>query len=73
MIRSRLRVRAVFAEDLLPGDFVRRIGDRGVGLVESVTNGHAVVAWGGGRRDILPLAAFRRCRQRGSSLDRRRL
>lgn len=73
MIRHRLRIRAGHAEDLLPGDFVRRLGARGVGLVESVSNGQAVVAWGGGRRDILPVAAFRRCRQRGSSFDRRRL
>lgn len=66
-------IRARQDEDLLPGDFVRRIGARGVGLVETVKEGHACVSWGCGRRDILPVGAFRRCRQRGSSFDRRAL
>lgn len=68
--RNIIRLRG--DEDLLPGDFVRRIGLRGVGLIESVKEGHALVAWGGGRRDVLPLASFRRVHQRGSDYDRRR-
>lgn len=57
--------------DLEPGDMVRQIGSRGVGLVESVSDGHALVAWDAGRRDILPLAAVRRVRAAGAEFDRR--
>lgn len=60
-------------EDIIPGDLVRRIGGRGVGMVESVDDDHATVAWGKGRRDILPLTSLRRVEQRGSSFDRRHL
>lgn len=66
-------IRARADEDLVPGDFVRRIGARDVGLVESVKEGHACVSWGRGRRDILPVGAFRHCSYRGSSFDRRAL
>lgn len=50
------------SEDFLPGDPVRRIGFRGIGWIESITQDHAVVAWDKDRRDILPLTALRRAR-----------
>ena len=62
---------AKLVHDLQVGDFVRRLGSRGVGLVESVDDGHATVAWGRDRRDILPLACYRRVRAAGHALDRR--
>jgi len=58
-------------DDLLPGDFVKRIGQRGTGLVESIGDGHATVAWNRDRRDILPFAALRRVKSRGEHLDSR--
>lgn len=60
-------------DDLVPGDFVRRVGFKGAGLVESVKDDHAVIAWSKDRRDILPLSVLRRVKQRGSSFDRMKL
>lgn len=68
---DRRRLTLTEPEDLLPGDLVRRIGGKGVGMVESVDGDHATIAWGRGRRDILPLTCLRRVDQRGSSFDRR--
>jgi hypothetical protein len=62
---------AKLVRDLEVGDFVRRLGGRGVGLVEGIADGHATVAWGKDRRDILPVACFRRVRASGHALDRR--
>lgn len=59
------------ATDFEPGDFVRRYGLWGVGVVESVAEGHAVVAWSKDRRDILPLTALRRTQAGGHSYDRK--
>jgi hypothetical protein len=58
-------------EDILPGDWVRRLGFAGAGLVESVKGDHAVVTWSKGRRDILPFAALIRVEPRGHNLDRK--
>lgn len=45
---SRVRKRMILvlsgAGDVLPGDFVRCIGRRGVGLIESITNDTALVS-----------------------------
>lgn len=57
--------------DLEVGDFVRRKGVRGVGLVETVSQGFAWVAWKDGRKDYLPLMCLRRCRASGSEHDRK--
>lgn len=70
-LRRLLAARSM--HDFLPGDWVRRVGARGAGIVESINDGHAVVSWARDRRDILPFAALRPVKQRGSSLDRRRL
>lgn len=56
------------AEDLLVGDMVQ--APNGVGLVESIDNDHATIAYDCDRRDILPLSTLRRCEQGGSDLDR---
>ncbi len=73
MIR-RLRhiLRSQVVDDLLPGDFVRRPGIRGIGLVESITDDHAVVAWNKDQRDILPFAALRRVCESPNRFDSRR-
>ena len=57
--------------DLQVGDFVRRVGHRGVGLVENIDNGFAVIAWDKDRRDVLPLGILRRVKSGGHSLDAR--
>lgn len=62
---------AKLVNDLQVGDFVRRLGSRGVGIIEDVADGHATVAWAKDRRDILPIACFRRVRAVGHALDRR--
>lgn len=59
-------------DDILPFDWVRIIGQRGVGLVESVSTDTAVVCFSPGRREILPVKALRRVKQRGSLYDTRR-
>lgn len=70
--RSRRLLAAQMVDDLLPGDFVRRPGHRGTGMVESVSSdGYATVAWSKDRRDILPFAALRRVKQCGEHLDSR--
>ena len=69
--RFRKALAAQIVDDLLPGDFVKRIGQRGTGMVESIADGHATVAWGRDRRDILPFAALRRVKSRGEHLDSR--
>lgn len=71
--RRLLRVRNPEPEEFLPGDFVRRIGLAGTGVVESVNGDHATVAWDKDRRDILPFACLTRVEPRGSSLDRRQV
>jgi hypothetical protein len=66
--RRRLEAqRAV--KDIEPGDLVRQIGFRGTGLIESVDNDHAVVAWNGHSKSILPLATLRRVQAAGAHLD----
>lgn len=62
---------AKLVNDLQVGDFVRRLGSRGVGIIEDIGDGHATVAWGKDRRDVLPFACFRRVRAVGHALDRR--
>lgn len=57
--------------DIQVGDLVRRKGCRGVGLVESIENGFAVVAWSKDHRDILPLLTLRRVNAGGHDLDKR--
>lgn len=68
--RRRLLSRRL--HDLEPGDFVRRKGHRGVGLVESVANGFAWVAWKDARKDYLPVIALRRVHSKGCDLDVRK-
>jgi hypothetical protein len=58
--------------DLEPGEFVRRKALRGVGLVESVGQGFAWVAWKDGRKDYLPIVMLRRVRATGHDLDARK-
>lgn len=71
---SRRRLSASKAvNDLQAGDLVRRKGHRGVGIVESVIDGTATVAWDAARKDILPVSAFRRIRAIGHDLDRKAL
>lgn len=75
MIMSRARrfnAIARILNDLEPGEFVRRKGLRGVGLVESVGNGFAWVAWKDGRKDYLPIVMLRRVRPAGHDLDARK-
>ena len=55
--------------DLQEGDFARRVGHRGVGLVENIENGFALIAWDKDRRDILPLGIVRRVKSGGHRLD----
>jgi hypothetical protein len=71
MMRYAREKLAKLIGDLQVGDFVRRLGARGVGIVEDVSEGHATVAWSKDRRDVLPLACFRRVRAVGHALDRR--
>lgn len=71
MARFFRRLFAQSVGDVEPGDFVRRIGFWGVGIVESITDGCAVVAWNKDRRDILPLCSLRRVKPCGHLLDRR--
>lgn len=59
-------------DDIMPSDWVRLIGHRGAGLVESVDGDHATVCFIAGRREILPLKSLRRVKQRGSLYDTRR-
>lgn len=71
--RLRKLLRARHADDVLPGDFVRRIGAKGVGLVENVTGNQALVAWDKDRRDLLAVWSLRRVKPRGASLDTRKV
>jgi hypothetical protein len=59
-------------EEFIPGDFVRRVGECGTGIVESVSGDHAIVAWDKDRRDILSFFLLRRVKQRGQAFDTRR-
>lgn len=68
----RLRPSGKALEDIQPGDFVRQVTFRGVGVVESVDGAYAVVAWDRDRRDILPLVVLRKTDAGGHDLDRRR-
>lgn len=70
----RRTIRRFFARsfvDFEAGDFVRRVGYRGIGIVESVSDSHAVVAWSKDERDILPLICLRRADPGGHLLDRK--
>lgn len=58
--------------DVEAGDLVRRYGHRRVGIVEEVNEGHALIAWGNGFKDILPLAGIRKVRPGGSEYDVRK-
>lgn len=59
--------------DIEPGDFVRRVGHRGVAFVESVgLDGYVWIAWKNGRKEILPLGMLRRARSGGHELDARK-
>lgn len=58
--------------DLQPGDLARRKGHRGVGIVESVGDGFAWIAWKDGRKDYLPVIALRRITPGGADYDVRR-
>lgn len=70
---SRRRITAArTVKDIEPGDLVRQIGFRGTGLIESVDNDHAVIAWDGHCKSILPLAALRRVQAAGAHLDSRK-
>lgn len=70
-VSARKRRIVAALSDLEAGDMVRRVGHRGVGLVESVDQGFAWVAWKEDRKDYLPLCVLRRVRPVGSSFDRR--
>jgi hypothetical protein len=60
-------------DDIMVTDFVR-IGYSGpVGMVQSISDDHAVVAWDGDHRDIVPLKALRRAPHRGAKYDSRRV
>lgn len=57
-------------DDILIGELVRMIGFAGVGVVESMTAEHAVVAWDRDRRDVCSLGQLRRaCDKDGDHLD----
>jgi hypothetical protein len=56
-------------DDIMVGDPVRIGGKGKVGWVDSINGDHAVVAWSGDDRDILPLASLRRAPQRGAAYD----
>lgn len=70
--RRRRLLSANAADDLLPGEFVKMIGLRGTGLVVSVSNGHATVAWNAGTHDILPFSTLVRVQEPASLYDTRR-
>jgi hypothetical protein len=57
--------------DLEPGDFVRRGGVGPVGIIESIDNGQATVAYDKDKREILPTGMFRRVKAGGHNLDKR--
>jgi hypothetical protein len=59
-------------DDIMANDFVRVGWSGPVGIVEEINGDHAVVAWDGNHRDILPLKALRRAPQRGAKYDSRR-
>lgn len=58
-------------EDIIPGDWVRVIGYRGVGLVESVNGDTALVSREPDKRELHPIKGLRRVKQRGSLYDSR--
>lgn len=58
-------------DDVLPGDFVRREGVVGVGLVESVSKGVATVAWAMDQRAIMAVEDLERVPLGGAWLDSR--
>lgn len=59
--------------DLQTGDLVRRMGYRGVGLVEEVIHGFAWVSWKDSRKDYLPICVLRKVRACGHEFDARPL
>lgn len=60
-------------DDIVIGDLVRMIGFAGVGVVESMSTDHAVVAWNRDRRDVCSLNQLRRAGDKdGDHLDTRR-
>jgi hypothetical protein len=65
----KLRGRGV--GDISVGDLVRRIGVRGVGFVEHISEGFATVAFGKDRREIHPLGGLRQVQPKGHSFDAR--
>jgi hypothetical protein len=71
MARFLSRLTANEIGDVEQGDFVRRVGYRGVGFVQSADCGYATVTWARDRRDILPFCALRRVSPGGSDWDRR--
>lgn len=73
MIRRILRPPDMNPEGIEATDWVRKIGSRGKGVVESVTDDHAVVDWLDGSKEVVACVHLQRIRQRGSSLDRRAL
>jgi hypothetical protein len=73
MIRRDPRriIRAQEPEDIMPGDFVTHGKIGPIGLVESIGDDYATVAWDKDRRDVLPLFVLRRAPQTGSIFDSR--
>jgi hypothetical protein len=58
-------------DDLLPGDFVRKRRQRGVGVVEWADDKQATVAWDKDVREVLQLTQLRKVKQRGALFDRK--
>lgn len=59
-------------DDIRPTDWVRKYGFKGAGVVESVTNNHAVVDWLTGLKEIVDCKLLRRIQHRGGRFDSRR-
>lgn len=71
MSRFLRRLTGPEPDDIQPTDWVRRIGLKGVGVVQSIDNGNALVAFFQGKREIIPVGHLRRVRQRGGYYDTR--
>jgi hypothetical protein len=67
---KKLRARTV--GDLDVGDLVRRLGQRGVGIIETINDGFATVAFDRDRREIHPLGGLRQVKPKGHDYDKRR-
>lgn len=60
-------------DEILPGDWVKRPGFRGAGVVEEVKGDFAIVAYRGARHIAVPVKQLRRVKSVvGWSLDMRR-